>query len=134
VKPAALIVLAALVLGGFLYARSRDDSASAADASRTLRCLEAARVPASIEKSSTGANQVAVEHGRGALGPNVTLTSSKTYVSFLPSADEAAWFEGELRRAPGMRPDLVAHKGNALVTFGSTASAAERAAITACLA
>jgi hypothetical protein len=134
VKPAALIVLAALVLGSVLYARTRDDSASAAGAERTVRCLQAARVQATIEKSSTGAHQVAVEHGRGAIGPNVTLVSSKTYVSFLPSADEAAWFESELRRAPGMRADLVTHRDNALVTFGSTASAAERAAITTCLA
>jgi hypothetical protein len=64
----------------------------------------------------------------------VTLQSSKTYISFLPSEDEAAWFEGQLRQAPGFTPGLVTHRGNALVTFGSTATTAERAAISACLA
>lgn len=128
-----LILVGALVVGGFLYARERDDSGSAASAGRVARCLQAGGASASVESSSTGARQVAVTHGRGALGPNVTLQSSKTYISFLPSEDETAWFEGQLRQAPGFTPGLVTHQGNALVTFGTTATTGERAAITACL-
>ena len=128
-----LIVVGALVVGGFLYARDGDDSGPSASAERVLSCLQAGGASAALESSSTGARQVAVHHGRAAIGPNVTLESSKTYISFLPSEDEAAWFEGQLRQAPGFTPGLATHRGNALVTFGSTATAGERTAITGCL-
>jgi hypothetical protein len=134
VKLAILLVVAALIVGGFLYARRDDDDGSAASAARVARCLQARGALASVESSSTGARQVAVTHGRAPIGPKVTLESSKTYVSFLPSESEAAWFEGQLRQAPGFTPGLVAHSGNALVTFGSTATPRERATITVCLA
>jgi hypothetical protein len=133
VRLVILIVVGALVVGGFLYARGRDDSGTSVSAGRAARCLQTRGTSASMESSSTGARQVAVTHGRGAIGPNVTLQSSKTYISFLPSEDEAAWFEGQLRQAPGFTPGLVTHQGNALVTFGKTATTGERAAITACL-
>jgi hypothetical protein len=133
VRLAVLVLIVAVVVGGFLYARQRDDASSSASANRVARCLQTRGTSASIESSSTGARQVAVSHGRGPIGPNVTLQSSKTYISFLPSEDEAAWFEGQLRQAPGFTPGLVTHHGNALVTFGSTATTGERATITACL-
>jgi hypothetical protein len=133
VRLVILIMIGALLVGGFLYAWGRDDATSSASANRVARCLQTRGTSASIESSSTGARQVAVTHARGAIGPNVTLQSSKTYISFLPSEDEAAWFEGQLRQAPGFTPGLVTHQGNALVTFGSTATNGERAAITACL-
>jgi hypothetical protein len=133
VRLVILLLVGALVVGGFLYARQGDESSSSATAERVRRCLQTGGTPASIESSSTGARQVAVTHGRGAVGPNVTLQSSKTYISFLPSADEAAWFEGQMRQAPGFDPGLVTRSGNALVTFGSTATPAERAAIAACV-
>lgn len=127
-----MAILAAFV-GGFLLVRKHGESEAAASAGRVARCLQAGGHAASVESSSTGARQVAVPHGPGALGPDVTLESSTTYVSFLGSEDEAAWFEGQLRQAPGSSPALVDHRGNAVVTFGSTATAGERAAISACL-
>jgi hypothetical protein len=132
VKVVILVLVVALLAGGYLYAR-RDDDGSSAAAARVARCLHARGATASVESSSTGARQVAVTHGSAAIAPKVTLASSKTYVSFLPSESEAAWFEGQLRRAPGFSPGLVTHSGTALVTFGSTATPRERATITACL-
>jgi hypothetical protein len=133
-RTALVLVLAALVIGGFLWLRGGDDASDSAAANGVLQCLNAAQVPATIETSSTGQRQVAVTHGPGQIGQNVTLQSSKTYVSFLESEEQAAWFEGQLRAAPGSSPDAVTHRGNAVVTFGTTASPAVRALISSCLA
>ena len=129
----ALLVLGAVAVGGFLWLRGRDDVSGSAAAEGVRQCLDAASVPAAIETSSTGQRQVAVTHGPGKIGPNVTLQSSKTYVSILESEEQAAWFESQLRTAPGFAPDAVTHKGNAVVTFGTTATPADRALIAGCL-
>ena len=95
-------------------------------------CLQSAGRPATIETSSTGKRQVAIAHGPVKISENVTLVNPTTYISFLPSADEAAWRAAQLRQAPEIADDSVVSSGNAFVQYGAGATAADRAAVASC--
>ena len=108
-------------------------AAGAADAERVRGCLQSAGRPATIETPSTGKQQVAIAHGPVKISENVTLVNSTTYISFLPSADEAAWWAAQLRQAPEIADDSVVSSGTAFVQYGAGATAADRAAVASCL-
>ena len=138
---AAVVVLAVAGLAVALYLRAHDagggDSSSVGTPEAVLSCVQRAGYEATLERSSTGTEQVSVTHGPGPIGQNTTLRSSHTSIAYMPSADEAAFFVQQLRAgsaATGIAPGLVSRRGNAVVVFGLTASDRDRAAIDGCLA
>ena len=132
-KLLAVGALVAVLGGGYLKLRPHDADA-AADTNAALACLQAGGRSAAIETSSTGQPQIALLHGSVRVSDNVTLENSKTYITFMRSPDEAAWWADQLRQAPDIPDDSVVSSGNAFVQYGAGATAADRAAVAVCLA
>jgi hypothetical protein len=133
VKLAGAAVLIVLLVTGFAVYRAHCGSAAGSQADAVRDCLRGAGRPASIETSSTGERQVAIAHGPMQVSEHVTIQNSKTYISFMKSPDDAAWWAGQLRQSPDIPDDSVASAGNAFVQYGTGATAADRAAVTSCL-
>jgi hypothetical protein len=134
VKIAAAATIVLLLAGVFVFRKHEGaDAAGAVGAERVQACLRAAGKPSSIETSSTGQRQVAIAHGPVQISANVTFQNSTTYISFMRSADEAAWWVDQLRPSPDIPDDSVVSSGNAFVHYGAGATTAERAAVSSCL-
>src|SRR5436190_8455129 len=126
-----LIAVALLVLvGGWLLVH-REGGGGGGDASAdlVLSCLQGEGRQVRIVTSSTGERQVEVTHGPARISPNMTLESSDTDIAFLPSENEAAWWQGQLQQAPVYAAGSVEHRGRVLVIYGQTATSEERTAI-----
>ena len=128
---AAVLILVLVLVAGFAVYRKDGAASSEADSVRT--CLQAAGTPATVMTSSTGQPQVAIAHGPVQIADHVTLQNSTTYISFLPSADEAAWWAAELRESPDIPDDSIVSSGNAFVQYSAGATSAVRAAVAGCL-
>jgi hypothetical protein len=121
-------------LGGAWLVKHRHRAAGAReDPAAVLACLQASHLTASATTSSSGVPQIEVEHGSGRISPNTTLVDTQTDIAFFDSEASAAWWESGLRQAPGADAGSVTHVENAVVVWGTTATAAERSAIAACV-
>ena len=118
-------------IGGGWAVAHRGGSSGKADA--VLSCLQLRNLSANIVTSSTGERQVEVTHGAARVSASLTLESSATDIAFLDSEEQASWWQDNLGQAPGATPDSVARVGRTLVFWGQASTAAERAAINACV-
>ena len=128
----AFSILALIV--GFAVYRNHSGAAAGTEPERVRDCLRATGRRATVETSSTGQRQVALAHGPVQIEQHVTLENSTTYVSFMGSAKEAAWWADQLRQAPEIPDDSVVASGSAFVQYGVGVNAADRAAVASCLA
>jgi hypothetical protein len=134
VRIAAAAVLLTLVITGFtLYRKHDHSSAGSADATLVRDCLQSAGRRATIETSSTGTRQVAIAEGPVKVSSNTTLENATTYISFMSSASEAAWWVDQLRASAGISEGSLSQSGSAFVQWGPGATAAERTAVASCL-
>ena len=133
-KPLAIAAVVLLLAGGYVKMRSHQGGGAAATTDAVLSCLQASGRSPAIETSSTGQQQIALLHGPVRVSDTVTLEDSKTYITVMASASEAASWAEELRRAPQIPGGSIASSGNVMAQYGLGATNADRVAVAACLA
>ncbi len=124
----ALVVAPAIVYfhhGGGVGSATGGGATFSLDA--TLPCLHQAGVPASPVVSSTGNRQIQITARAG---------SASTYVTFLGSDSEAAWWVANMKHgvaaAHGLPDEVIFQRRNTMVELGAP-SPAELASVDGCL-